>query len=256
MKPARLYLWDDRFLWVSHTFKGTMTRRYATNLILAISAKPFLLNVPRKVAAPCRAALCSSRALRCVDATDVPFLSFNLDPGCADARRLEGASSGQPVALLDRQLFSEMDEEFAALLDGEADVDRARRMGDRLVEVVAPSGVRPASMDPRIRKVLDHLRDERPTDIDLEVLSGLAGLSSSRLMHLFSQQVGLPMSQFLLWGKMRQAVSQMQSGESLTAIAQRCGFADSSHLTRTFKTFYGIKPSVLSNSRYVQLIMN
>ena len=40
---------------------------------------------------------------------------------------------------------------------------------------------------------------------------------------------------------------------SLTGIAHDCGFADSSHLTRTFRAFYAVKPSVLLDSSYVQV---
>jgi AraC-like DNA-binding protein len=255
MKPARLYLWDDRFLWVSHSFKGQMTRRYATNVILSISEKPFLLRLPRNAEKPCRAALCSSRALRCVDATDTPFLSFNLDPGSADARSLEGLADGQAVIPLCRDQLAGIDQDFRALLHGERSAAQARKIGDRIIRALA--GPRPPQppLDPRIQKVLQYLRAQRPTDIDLDTLARLANLSASRLMHLFLQQMGLPMSQFLLWAKMRRAVALMQGTLSLTEVAQACGFADSSHLTRTFKAFYGIKPSVLANSSYVQLIV-
>src|SRR5437899_5332853 len=59
-------------------------------------------------------------------------------------------------------------------------------------------------------------------------LARRAAVSPMRLMHLFSEQIGLSMSRFLLWAKMRRAVSMIQSGQSLTEIAHACGFADRS----------------------------
>lgn len=255
MKPARLFLWQDRFIWVSHSFKGQMTRRYATNVILAITDTPFRLRLPHRPILLCHAALCASRAPRCVDATDTPFLSFNLDPGSADARRLEALMKGQTVMWLDRSRFDRADSDFHALLQEPVDARRAHNAAGQIVHALLGATASSPPLDPRIESVLAHLRTQGASDINLREMSELSGLSASRLMHLFSQQVGLPMSQFLLWGKMRHATSLMQSGKTLTEIAQSCGFSDSSHLTRTFKTFYGIKPSVLSNSNYVQLVV-
>jgi hypothetical protein len=95
--PAFLYIWDDRFLWVSRSFKGAMTRRYATNVIVAISAIPLQLKLPGGRFRPCAAAVCTAGARRCVDATDVPFLSLNLDPGTGEAKALERLVAKQPV---------------------------------------------------------------------------------------------------------------------------------------------------------------
>ncbi|MEQ1439755.1 AraC family transcriptional regulator [Fontimonas sp. SYSU GA230001] len=251
---ARLYVWDDRFLWLSRDFKGSMTRRYAANVVLALTDKPFLLRLPRKSALPCWAALCSPRALRCIDATDTPFLSLNLDPDCNDARLLDTVAQGRPVTTLPTDFCLRHRPELLKLLDGEMHALAARAAGNLIVYTLAgPAPVR--HVDARVQDLLCYLRQHQLVDIDLTELAQRYGLSPSRLAHLFTEQVGLPMSQFLLWMKMRQAVAMIQGGRSLTEIAQACGFSDSSHLTRTFKNFYGIQPSRLANSNYVQVML-
>lgn len=250
---AQLMLWDDRFIWVSHSFMGQqMTRRYATNIMLAITNKPLLLILPDGSTETCHAALCSSRAVRCVDATDTPFLSLNLDPDCPAARMLESKVAGQEILQLERHCFAHLDIKLMSLLAGELSCAATRVLSDELITAILGEIAIIDTIDPRIRKVADHIRANQLTDIDTSALASMVNLSPTRLVHLFSQQIGLPMTQFLLWIKMRHAVELVQQGVSLTHIAQICGFSDLAHLTRTFKAFYGIKPSELANSRYVQ----
>jgi AraC-like DNA-binding protein len=232
-----------------------MTRRYATNLIVAIADRPLRLRLPRRRAGPCAAAVCTARAQRAVDAVDTPFLSLNLDPDTPEARRLEALAPGRSVVPVDRAQLAAWDQAMRDLLDGRLDAAQARRLGDGLV--AALTGPLPAAvaLDARVRRVAEQLKAELPSDIDTDSLAALAGLSATRLVHLFSEQFGMPMSSFLLWAKLRRALSLIQGGQSLTDIAQACGFADSSHLTRTFQAFYAIKPSLVGDSRYVQVRM-
>lgn len=251
--PAVLYIWEDRFLWASRSFKGAMTRRYATNLIVAIAEKPLSLRLPRRRARECRAAVCAAGAERCVDATDTPFLSLNFDPDAAPARALERLAPPRGVAEVDRTRLAPLDAAMRAFLADRLDAAAARNLSEDLIVALTGERPRAAAIEPRVRRVGDALRTQLPRDVDTETLGQLAGVSATRLVHLFSEQYGLPMSGYLLWAKMRRALSLIQSGQSLTEIALRCGFADSSHLTRTFQAFYAVKPSFVADSRYVQV---
>lgn len=231
-----------------------MTRRYATNVIVAIRPEaPFRLQVPGQGFRPCGAAVCAAGAKRCVDATDIPFLSLNLDPGTADAKLLARLVARRPVRPMERRLLKGCDAGMRRMLDGVLDGAQARRLGDRIVHALSGRTARLGEVDPRVRAVADHLRAALPADIHVDALAQRVALSPTRLMHLFSDQIGLSMSSFLLWQKMRRALSYVQEGRSLTDIAHECGFADSSHLTRTFQAFYAVKPSVLLDSSYVQV---
>ncbi len=74
-----------------------------------------------------------------------------------------------------------------------------------------------------------------------------AGLSLSRLMHLFSAQLGVSLGQYRLWARMLQLTTSYAAGESLTMAGLDAGFADSSHLSHAFKTMFGIAPSRVLN---------
>lgn len=107
-----------------------------------------------------------------------------------------------------------------------------------------PAARRP--VHPRVRRVLSHLRtrDERD-DASLEALAELAGLSPSRLMHAFTESVGIPLRPYLAWLKLQRAASGIVSGLPLAHAAQAAGFADTAHMSRSFRRMLGMPPSAL-----------
>lgn len=113
-----------------------------------------------------------------------------------------------------------------------------------LIEADTP---RPELLDPRVRKVIRWLKEGGGIG-SLEAAARAHGLSSSRLGHLFSAQVGVPFRPFALWLRLRGALACVASGANLTEAAHGAGFADSAHLTRTFRRMFGITPSGLARS--------
>ncbi|MCV7270138.1 MULTISPECIES: helix-turn-helix domain-containing protein [Mycolicibacterium] len=77
-------------------------------------------------------------------------------------------------------------------------------------------------------------------------LAARVGISASRLTHLFTEQVGIPLRRYVLWSRLRIAITRVQAGDDLTGAAHGAGFADSAHLTRTTREMFGLAPSVLS----------
>ncbi|PHM60725.1 AraC/XylS family transcriptional regulator [Xenorhabdus stockiae] len=70
-------------------------------------------------------------------------------------------------------------------------------------------------------------------------------LSESRFLHLFRSQLGINFRAYLLWLRLSDAVEEIYVTDSLTLVANNCGFSDNAHLSRTCKMAYGIRPSDL-----------
>lgn len=81
----------------------------------------------------------------------------------------------------------------------------------------------------------------RGTDVAARV-----GISPSRLTHLFTEQVGIPLRRYVLWLRLRTAIERVRAGADLTDAAHTAGFADSAHLTRTCHSMFGLPPSAMS----------
>jgi AraC-like DNA-binding protein len=97
-----------------------------------------------------------------------------------------------------------------------------------------------------VRAAMDAVRSILPRRVLLADVASQIGISSSRLTHRFSGEVGLPFGRWVLWERLGIAARSVSAGSSLTTAAHAAGFADSSHLTRTFRQMFGIAPSTLS----------
>ena len=121
---------------------------------------------------------------------------------------------------------------------------------DELIASLAPTPVvhgsdtaRHPAVDDALRLLPDLMAAGTVSGIKL---AAMVGISASRLTHLFSQQVGIPLRRYVLWSRLQLAITRVQAGDDLTGAAHGAGFADSAHLTRTTREMFGLPPSVLS----------
>jgi len=80
------------------------------------------------------------------------------------------------------------------------------------------------------------------------------GLSPGRLMHAFTESIGIPLRPYLAWLRVQRAACAILEGASLTEAAHIAGFSDAPHMYRTFKRRLGITPSALRPVRCSQIV--
>jgi len=130
--------------------------------------------------------------------------------------------------------------------------NEAREFVDGLI---APLNPHHHEKDPRLVKALAYIDELETKQVTASVLANVACLSESRFLHLWKNQIGLPLRRFLLWRRIIDTVEAVLAGNGLTAAAHLGGFSDSAHFSRTFRETYGLSPSNLfKNSRNVQVI--
>jgi transcriptional regulator GlxA family with amidase domain len=117
----------------------------------------------------------------------------------------------------------------------------------RLVEVLGGAPVTPArALHPRVRKLLGYLRGVTPDgDVSLPALAEEVGLSPGRLMHAFTESIGIPLRQYLAWLRLQRAAAAIVGGVPLASAAHAAGFSDAAHMSRTFRRMLGMAPSML-----------
>jgi two-component system, response regulator YesN len=70
-----------------------------------------------------------------------------------------------------------------------------------------------------------------------------AGLSTSRALHLFKKETGMPLSAYVTRSRVDYAVYLLKNTDrGMAEIASECGFFDQSHFTKTFRALQGIPP--------------
>jgi AraC-like DNA-binding protein len=114
---------------------------------------------------------------------------------------------------------------------------------------------RPARVvHPRVKKLLRRLNAGLAGKTSLESLAAEVGVSPGRLMHAFTESVGIPLRPYLAWLRLQRAAVAIVSGMPLAAAAQAAGFADSAHMARTFRRMFGVPPSALRPREGSQLV--
>jgi|JI10StandDraft_1071094.scaffolds.fasta_scaffold00939_15 AraC-like DNA-binding protein len=109
--------------------------------------------------------------------------------------------------------------------------------------------------DFRLTQVLSLIEEKPDRKISVPVLADAAGLSESRLQHLFKEQIGISMKRYMLWKRMIDGINFAMRGSDLTTAAYEAGFSDAAHMSRTFKEMFGINLSkIFENSRSIQVI--
>ncbi len=123
-------------------------------------------------------------------------------------------------------------------------VDRARDVVQSLTQHAEPS----VMSDERIVRAVKYINQHLSAPITLEEVARVAFLSPSRFRHLFAEQTGMGLRQYVLWRRFVSVWEHRMNGESLVEAAHAAGFADAAHLTRTSRRMIGIPPSLMEVS--------
>ncbi|MDC9597537.1 helix-turn-helix transcriptional regulator [Xenorhabdus anantnagensis] len=101
--------------------------------------------------------------------------------------------------------------------------------------------------DKRILKAVSFIESLSVKRISSRQVADKIYLSESRFLHLFRDQVGINFRAYLLWLRLSDAIEEIHMTDSLTLIANNCGFSDTAHFSRTCKMAYGMRPSDLKH---------
>ena len=123
-------------------------------------------------------------------------------------------------------------------------VTLARRLVQQLTEHSGPS----VTSDDRIVRAVKYVNRHLAAPLTLKQVAAVAHLSPSRFRHLFAEQTGMGLRQYILWRRFVSVWEHRMNGASLSAAAHTAGFADSAHLARTSRRMIGIPPSLLDIS--------
>lgn len=99
-------------------------------------------------------------------------------------------------------------------------------------------------LDPRIRLVLDHLGGDLRRPLPRDTLARLAGLSPSRLSHLFRAEVGSDLTAWRERQRLQRAADLLDADAARTvaAIAAEVGYADPFYFSARFARWAGMSP--------------
>lgn len=97
-------------------------------------------------------------------------------------------------------------------------------------------------LDPRLHETMEFLKTDLKCH-NIAMAAKAVGLSEPRLRSIAAEQLGVPLSKWVLWQKLNQSSKVLALGASLAEAAYSGGFSDQAHFTRAMRQMIGLTPS-------------
>lgn len=111
-------------------------------------------------------------------------------------------------------------------------------------------------LDERIISFLEILQNCDCYDHTIENFAKSVCLSSSRLSHLFREQIGAPLKSYILFHQLEKAFTALLNGANITDAAMLAGFASPSHFAATVKKWMGMPVSAsIKDSEFLKVFI-
>ncbi len=169
-----------------------------------------------------------------------PSSFLYVDPDSAPGQRIARAIGDRINVLSPAQAV-----ELAAIVETSI-ADEGADPAERLASVLGAAKIAP-TRDARICMALAAFH-ESEAPLDVRAVARALNLSQSRAAHLFRDEIGMPIRSFLLWSKLRRAMTGIAQGLSLTEAAHHGGFADQAHFSRTCVRMFGASPLTITGA--------
>jgi AraC-like DNA-binding protein len=245
MRPEavfRMFLWGHRGLLLGRGFAADLHRHHAAQLCWALDGtvrlRPASDSAWREAAgffiAPDQPHELDSGALK------VAFLY--LDAQSAEYAAYVGASGYSNVGVAELPALAQTSPLQQLIVSGGTCAQAAEAAQ---VILGLPADIGSSPIDPRIAQALQWIDANLQGPIRITKVAEVARLSESHFAHLFVKMIGVPLRRYVLWRRLGVAVAAATRGASLTEAAYAAGLADSSHLSRAFRSTFGLAPSFL-----------
>lgn len=237
----RLYPWGPRALYMGSAQNLSPHRNAVGCLAIGVEASFEVSDNAGDVAAPyrsCRTVLVHPNTLHHFRGVTGLMAFLYLDPQSRDLERLSQRMRIRDVrASFDLVNDGRLIDALVALWRSEVDWKEMRRVFSS--EFLGVS----ARVDDRIKSVLGRMSADPTGRLSARELALAVGLSESRFLHLFSENMGLPFRRYRLWCSMGAALKSVTQGASLTTAALDAGFSSSAHFSSAFREMFGMEPS-------------
>lgn len=101
-----------------------------------------------------------------------------------------------------------------------------------------------------IEKINTYINNNIDKKLLISDIAKSIGLSESRISHIYKENMGIGINQYIIKKRLSIAKEMLKLGTSLSEVTIRCGFQDYSSFLRSFKKAYDITPKAYQNSYY------
>lgn len=224
----------DRIVLFAKYADPTPHKHFAKHIL--VSNKPFVCRVEQQEYMV-RSIMIQSHIMHSIrkDA-NTPMVVFLIDETSALAKRINTMYLSEQNA---NSLPSQIETEVIKRIHNASGLNR---IDEYVVSHFQKEGESNSDLDERILLVMQYIEECESVEADLyETLARKACLSKSRFLHLFKENVGIDLKNYLLLKRMEKAYQYVTEQQmSITQAAIRSGFSSASHFSEACKQHYGI----------------
>lgn len=231
-------MWPGRSLYFG-PLQHLEPRLHAAPVLLVGLYRPFRIRINQGECISCRCGIVPAGMLHELDLEGNVLAKLFIE---RDSPDYEAFRQRFPYALNAFQAFDDADivELFVKIYEESP----AKEAIHKLIETLIPPYTENLPLlHPRLISVMDLLRQEPEQNHSQLQIANLANLSTSRLLHLFKAETGVPYRRYRIWKRLGVAIYTMSQTDCMTRSAMDAGFSDASHFSHCFKDVFGANPS-------------
>ncbi|MDF3821084.1 AraC family transcriptional regulator [Leptospira sp. 96542] len=238
-KLGSLFYFGERILLGCQGIETEPHAHYAVSILISMD-KTFTIETENGVKTSTRGIILGPNFYHSLFANDSKMIVIQLDPKSEEYKTLPHKDFYQiPDFIIEKiSLIS------GGLLDGSLDCSSAKNLYNSILEILGSKIKSDQILDERVIQAIKIIKQSLPNNIPIGDITSQIGLSKDRFMHLFKDNIGIPLRQYILWQRLHKAAKLLQDGVNLTEASHAAGFSDQAHLSRTFKKMFGVKPSL------------
>jgi AraC-like DNA-binding protein len=246
LAQIQIYACDRLIISAGPGRENSSHRHFGAIIVIAPDATVTLMS---REAEPlvCQAAVVAPNAWHRIDARNAPCVTVLIGPDHPWFRYIKPLLSDQPIVKLDFAALAGLTIPWDALFDGTCDCREAQRASHTILQAFGGIDAPPHELDARIQEVLQILRGEIVDTPTPDELGRRVGLSGYTLMRRFKAELGVRIREYVLWRRLMIALELVDGRSTIAEIAQRTGFYDQAHLTRTARRMVELAPSFVND---------
>ena len=118
-----------------------------------------------------------------------------------------------------------------------------RRDADAIAELRARLGFATAPLPASIAAIVRAIEADPMLRMPQDELARRLRMERTQALRRFKAATGMTFRAFKLWSGLQHAARQIEAGALVRTAAMDAGFADTAHLSRSFRALFGLSPS-------------
>lgn len=243
--------WDrDKISIITDQIESVPHKHWAMQLFLSIEKNLEIGVEDNKIS--CRCIVINRDILHSFSTGNKMYFTMIIEPTSSLAIQLEERMGGTKYCMFDNQDIEYIQNLLFCLIDS----DGLREYREFMIQLYKFLRLKEQSKiyDDRIKDLLYEIEQCNCNTHSTAYFADKVALSSSRLSHLFKEQMGMPLKSYIQFHQMQTAFLALLNGKNITEAAMLSGFDSPSHFAAVTKKMMGMPASIsVKNSVFLKV---